>query len=452
MNKKIIFILVLSFIVRLWSLFVGHDLWWDSSVYIGMGKYIFSLGKVGLWEANRPLIWSILLGFFWKIGLDVVLFGKIMVMLSSLGSVFLVYLISKKIFDEKVAVISSLLFSFSATFIRFNNILFTGIVSGFFVLLGIYYFFEKKHFVSGLWLGIAFMARFFHVFFVVIIGLFYLYEFYKKKVDFRGMFRFGVAFLIPVVPFLILNLILYSNIVYPFVLQAWMTRNTGWIFHEVFNFYFIGLFMESFLIIFSILGIYLIIKNKKKNQVFVLLLFLVPFILYLSERHKEMRLLIGILPLLAVLVSQGMVYFSGFFKRYSKFVLSLLVILFVFQAANVVKFDGYNDNLATFYNYIEKTDVEEGIWISNPSMVVYSDKKVSELIYFPLYYSEKINGLSENIDEAELVMFNTCDVFPCPDDDSCNEDHDKLIAAFNQTLDLEFYSNLEGCEYYIFKA
>ena len=27
-----------------------------------MGKYIFSLGKVGLWEPARPIIWPLILG------------------------------------------------------------------------------------------------------------------------------------------------------------------------------------------------------------------------------------------------------------------------------------------------------------------------------------------------------------------------------------------------------
>jgi len=452
MNKKIIVVLVVSFLIRLWSLMVSHDLWWDSSVYIGMGKYIWSLGSAGLWEANRPLVWPFLLGLGWILGLDVVLFGRIIVMLAGLGSIYLIYLIAKKIFDERIALFSALLFSFSATFIRFNNILFTGIVSGLFLLLGIYYFFEKKHFVSGLWLGIAFMMRFFHVFFAIVIGLFYLYEFYKKKVDFRDMFRFGLGCLIFVVPFLVLNLILYGNMIYPFVLQAWMTRNTGWIFHEVFSFYFVNLIFENFLAVFSILGLYVIIKNKKKNQLYILFLFLVPFILYLTERHKEMRLLIGVLPLLSVLVAQGIIYFSSFFKKYGKLVVYILVVLFLFQAVNVVEFDRYDDNLGVFYNYMDDTQVNDGIWISNPSMIVHSDKKTDMLIYFPLYYSKKIKELVDNVDDAKLVMFNSCDVFPCPEDDSCIIDSNDFLDKLNKTLVLKEYRQEGICKHYIFEA
>ncbi len=452
MNKKIIIILVVSFFIRLWSLFIHHDLWWDSSVYIGMGKYIFSFGSVGLWESNRPLVWPLILGFGWRLGLDVILFGRIIVILCGLGSIYLIYLITRKIFDEKIALLSALLFSLSATFIRFNNILFTGIVSGFFVLLGLYYFFEKKHFVSGLWLGIAFMTRFFHVFFIIVLGLFYLYEFFKKKVDFRDIFRFGLSTLVFVIPFIILNLVLYNNIFYPFVLQAWMTRNTGWIFHEAFNFYFVGLFMECFLVIFSLLGLYFVIKDKKKNQIFVLLLFLVPFLLYLFEVHKEMRLLIGVLPLLFVLVAKGIVSFSKLFKKYNNYVVVLLIIGFVFQAVNVIEFDRYDDRLDVFYDKLEDSGVEEGIWISNPSMIVHSDKKASELMYFPLYYSEKIAELVDNINDSQLVMFNTCDVFPCPAEDSCVKDSSNLLEMFNQSISLDYYGEKGNCKYFIFEA
>jgi len=62
------------------------DLWWDSSVYLGMGKYVYSFGEVGLYEGSRPLVWPLILGFFWKLGLDPIFFGRLMVLIFGIGN------------------------------------------------------------------------------------------------------------------------------------------------------------------------------------------------------------------------------------------------------------------------------------------------------------------------------------------------------------------------------
>ena len=93
--KLILGILIIALIARLILFFDYHPIWWDSAVYIGMGKYIFSLGNQGLWEPLRPIIWPIILGFFWKIKLDPLFFGRLLNVFLSLGAVYLTYIISK---------------------------------------------------------------------------------------------------------------------------------------------------------------------------------------------------------------------------------------------------------------------------------------------------------------------------------------------------------------------
>ena len=77
-----------------------------------MGKYIYSFGETGLYEASRPLIWPLLLGFFWKLGLDVIFFGKLMVLLFGAGIIIFTYLIADEIFNKKIALIVAFMLSF----------------------------------------------------------------------------------------------------------------------------------------------------------------------------------------------------------------------------------------------------------------------------------------------------------------------------------------------------
>ena len=100
-NKSILLILLLALLTRILLFFSYHQIWWGSSVYIGMGKYIFSLGKQGLWEPIRPIIWPIILGYFWKLKLNPIFFGRLLIIIMSLVIIYLTFYITKKLYNSK---------------------------------------------------------------------------------------------------------------------------------------------------------------------------------------------------------------------------------------------------------------------------------------------------------------------------------------------------------------
>ena len=449
-HKLFLLIFLLFLIAKIFSLFVAHDIWWDSSVYVGMGKYIYSFGNIGVWEPSRPIIWPLILGLFWKLGLDYIFFGKLLVTLFSLGILLLTYLIAHELFDRKIAVIAALFLSLSSTFFVFGNILHSEIPSTFFVLLGFYFFVKKKYTFSGLFLGIAFMTRFFQIFAVVPLILFLFYLAMKKKESFNVLLYFLLLFIIPVIPYLILNYFLYNNIFYPFLLQSWMSKYTGWVFSQPFYFYFVELVKENVLVLFSIIGLIFIFKKYNAEKISFVLVFLFLFIPYNLIAHKEMRLLMTALPFLYILTSYGIFYFIGFFKKNKNLLLSLLLIIFLILNVPKLRFDKYDNNLDMFYDYVENEKISNGLWISNPAFIAYSENK-AELIYYPLYNSEKIDSLISNIDNAKHVLINTCDLLPCPNSDNiCNQKHDDFINLLKERFDLKFYNKYDSCEYYIF--
>lgn len=448
-HKLFLLIFLLFLIVKVFSLFVAHDIWWDSSVYAGMGKYIYSFGEAGLWEPSRPIIWPLMLGFFWKIGLDYVFFGKLLVVVFSLGILVLTYLIAHELFNKKIAIIAALFLSLSSTFFLFGNVLHSEIPSAFFVLLGFYFFVKKKYNFSGLFLGIAFMTRFFQIFALIPLILLLFYFVIKKKESYESLFYFSMFFLIPIAPYLILNYFLYNNIFYPFLLQLWMSQYTGWIFSQPFYFYFIGLVKENVLVLFSVLALIFIFKKPSFNKISLALIFLFIFIPYNIVAHKEMRLLITALPFLYILTSYGLIYFVGFFNKNRTLLLSLLLIIFLIFNVPKLKFDKYEDNLDIFYNYINNEKIDDGLWISNPAFIAYSNNK-AELIYYPLYNSEKIDSLTANINKAKHILINTCDLLPCPSDDLCINRHNDFVELLKESFSLKSYNEYGSCKYYIF--
>lgn len=449
-HKLFLLIFLLFLITKIVSLFITHDIWWDSSVYLGMGKYIYSFGSVGLWESSRPLVWPLILGLFWKAGLDSIMFGKLLAVFFSLGILILTYIIAHELFNKKIAIVAALFLSLSSTFFLFNNIMHSEIPSAFFALLGFYFFIKKDYNFSGLFLGIAFMTRFFQIFAFIPLVLLLFYLIIKKKESINTILIFFIFFLIPVIPYLILNYFLYNNPIHPFLLQSWMSANTGWVFFQPYYFYFINLVKDNILVPFSILGILFILKEPdfKKRSIAVMFLFI--FIPYNLVAHKEMRLLIPALPFLFILTSYGLFYFISLFKRNKNMLLALLLLVFLIFNVPNLKFDKYEDNLDLFYDYVDNNELS-GLWLSNPAFIAYSNDKADDLIYFPLYNSDKIDELILNMDDAGHILINTCDI-PCPPSDaSCAQKHKEFIDLLEESFTLQSFSEYGHCSHYIFK-
>ncbi|MEK6949693.1 MAG: glycosyltransferase family 39 protein [Nanoarchaeota archaeon] len=429
------------------------DLWWDSSVYLGIGKYIYSLGEEGLYEASRPLVWPLILGFFWKLGLDAIFFGRATVLILGIGTIICTYFIAYELFNKRTALLASFLLAFSPVFFLFSSIMFSEIPSAFFVMLGLYFFIKQKYNFAGLTFGIAFMARFFQIFLIAAIYLFFIHLVYKKKANTKQFFTSMIFFLIPIILFLILNFILFKNPLYPFILQAWMTKFTGWAFHQPISFYFVNSLKENILVMFSILGLFFILNREKGMKLIVPILFLLAFLPYNFHPHKEMRFLIFLLPLLYILTSYGIIKFLEYFGRYEKIAFYLLIIIGILHIAPQLRLNNYDDKLNVFYDFMENKDIKSGLWISNPSFIAYNDAKADELIYYPLYNTEKIKNLKEKINQAKYIMINSCDIMPCPPyEEACAREHEEFIALLIKNFKAELNEKRGNCNYYIFTS
>ena len=90
-KKPLLLVIGVTVLVRIFYLSLQYPLWWDSQVYVAMGKYIFSHGQLGFWESFRPLVHPLLLGALWKMGLNPILVGKGLDVLFSTIAVYLVY-------------------------------------------------------------------------------------------------------------------------------------------------------------------------------------------------------------------------------------------------------------------------------------------------------------------------------------------------------------------------
>jgi len=480
-NKGILFVISISFLVSFLSL--NRNIWWDSAVYIGIGKFLYSFGQSGFLEPSRPLIWPLFLGAAWKIG-SVVVFGKILGLLFGAGCVYLTYLIGKEIFNKKVALVSALFLAFTPVFLFFNAKMLSDVPSLFFILLSIYFFVNKKYFLTGLFAGTAFLTRFLElILFFAIVILFWIYL--RKEKDFlKNLSNIFIGFLLMIVPYLLFNYFMYQNVFYSFDLQLFLTKETGWMYHQPFWFYFVNLFMENVLFVFALFGIALIFKCQKYSAIHygkrnisehaqetpvsderfltkpdykkftILFSFLTFFAFFSFIAHKEVRFILLFLPYLCILSSYGI---FGVFNRIKskKIIFSFFLLLFFvwfLQTAYQVR-DNYDREVGqydVFQNYLGR-EAKGNIWISNPAFAVYSDKKIDELVYYPTFNHDKFVFLRDNLENAEHVLLNTCDLYCEPYNEFCKGDKIELISLLKSDFDEVFYNKENGCEDYIFR-
>lgn len=164
--------------------------------------------------------------------------------LFSLGCLILVYLISKKLFRRSdLALISVILVMFFAPFLNFSIIPYNNIISLFFSLLSVFYFFKiiNPHDINkatsmallSFFVGIVFIVRYpdaliLLISFLAVFGI----KLYKKEVKFERKFLYSIPmFLVPFVFFLVMNyvlsgkLLVFGNINTPTLLFAEEGRN-----------------------------------------------------------------------------------------------------------------------------------------------------------------------------------------------------------------------------------
>ena len=130
-----------------------------------------------------------------------------------------------------------------------------------------------------------------------------------------------------------------------------------------------------------------------------------------------------------------------------------IIAIGIAHIAPQLMLNGYDDKLDAFYDFMENNDIKDGLWISNPSFIVYGNARAEELVYHPLYNANKIDKLQESIDDAKYILINTCDILPCPPyENSCMEKHGDFLRLLKEKFYLHYNEKSGNCEHYIFTS
>ncbi|MDO8480883.1 MAG: phospholipid carrier-dependent glycosyltransferase [Nanoarchaeota archaeon] len=420
MDKKLIAICVVLSAIALATI---GPLWWDGATYIGMGKYLWSGGTSGLWEDSRPLVWPLLLGVIWKMGLPPVESSQGLAFIFALGCVVMTYLIGKKMRNERVGLIAALLVSFTPVFLRFSTRPLSEIPSTFFILLSVYFVLKNKAGLAGLFAGLACMTRFLQLLPALILGIWIVFKRNPEQKKSNGSAlkgvasikysaRFLVCFLLPVIPYLVFNLINYGNALHPFLVQIEMTRLTGWPWHGPWWWYLKELPWENFLLLLSIPATWIAFKKKTDLRLLSVIGF-VSLIVYSLIAQKEQRFLLVFLPFLALLAASAL--------PKNKLSHSLLIGAFLVQSLIVFPLLSPGVAVPDF-----NLPSEGRVWVSSPLVVARVDNPATP-VYYSVFSVEKAWEISA-LNGAPLVI-SECDLLCRPGDSACDIEKEKLFSA-----------------------
>ncbi len=410
-NLLIILIVATSFLIRIMFLLHPPLRGWDETVYLNMGRQLsnnplfYSLTKSG-WNdyiPSKDIIYGwpnvgfrapllpYFLSFFYFIKLN--FFVEIMNPLLGALSIFLIYILSKRMFNQNIGLFSAVLLALMPIHVFYSGLVLTDAFVMFFVLLTFFSFWQgyekndKKYKVLfGLFLALSLLARYTTLWVTPIFLLYFIvrdksFKFLKDK---YLWYSIGVFFVV-LVPWFIYGYKYYGNIlgafIHGFKAASYWGGTQPWYFF----------FKDSWQIT-SIVGImfivslfYIFIKKEFiKKEVYLLLIWFFFFLgMAMFMPHKEDRFIMPIIPVICIVSA----LFIDKLKKYkylvfgSVCIVMLVFLIFSFKNGKEIALNNANACFSNGNQFLASVSMgKDALIITNQSPIVY-------------YYTQKNNHL-----------------------------------------------------------
>ena len=405
-------LIIFLFLLGLFLIKANSLLLWDENIFLGNARSHISLSNFTE-DFKFPLL-EYLIAFVWFFIGESVFSARILSLLLYLLSVFIFYLIMKRIFNnDKKSLLFSIFFAIAPVMLYWSFRVYADILSMVLSLSAVYFLIRYEQskakpifiILTGLFSSMAFLARF-------ALGIFafsvFIYLILRK--DKKGLLLFALSSFIFVLPWLIYNWISYGNILWDLMyyqsgMNLWTTREP--IFKEIVNIC-INL---GFLIVFLIPGIFCFVRRvineikRKKIEIFsfffiYLSLSLVYYTFFINL--KDERYVLIMLPFFLILSFLGLNYLEkriSLFNRKLRIICSIFIVLLLFSSA--IFFINFSIN--KFYNTSE-CQKENALfysmnYIKNNSLLSEEDTFISN--YWP-YYAYYFNARGYAIWDSNL--------------------------------------------------
>ncbi len=393
---------------------------WDEAVYLGMGKYIYSLGGSGLWEILRPPALPLITGLIWKLQLPHVLISEIITVAFGAGSIAMCYLISNKLFNKRVAVLAAALLAASPLFFLYSSYVLTEVPSLFFVLATIYFFINKRYYLCGASAALAMLFKFPNgLVLAAIAAAVIIPRLISQKSQLWPLIKISAAFFLVSLPFLVFNYVFYrpftSNpfdaIFRPFILGAWHQSNPAKAITDPllnYSFYAIEVFKQHFVFVLAIVAAFLFWKRKWFSDSGKLLLasYFVIYAAYFTYiQNKDERFLILFLPAICIFAAASFFEVLKFSRsinlkpaRSLALVAVITLLLLSFAVAIYKDYHFYSWRPSSepavaseLYKSVSTLGIKGAVLTSEPVFAAYSNNR------FFTYYFTSFQGIPQEL-------------------------------------------------------
>jgi len=356
------------------------------------------------------------------------------------------YLIAKKLFDEKHAIISALLLALTPVFFFYSDFVLTDHVSTLLIMLTLFFLIRERYVLGGVFAGLAFWFKFTNILFVLALSAFIIYKVAtdifknKKKIGdkkIESIYKYISCIAIIMVfiaAYFLSNYLLYNAhfssidaILRPYLDASAYSNNpyqnltftnlSGFIYYIGYYLYQIifsttyGFFAYIFFVIYMLE--YRRIANDgmraEWHQV-ILTVFLIYLLYFSIIPYKNERFAVNMLPLMAIYASYGLIrtleYFSSKKRSTSRsiyqVIIGVLMATFVILSINgIAQFYKWNDVKSepnySIERYFDSRNITGPILTNYPQLTVYSDER-----YVAAYDILNKNGLFVNDWEKDM--------------------------------------------------
>jgi 4-amino-4-deoxy-L-arabinose transferase-like glycosyltransferase len=428
-------------IIRCIYFFLPDVVAWDASVYIGMGRFISSMGSTGVWEFFRPPFLPLLFSLGGLLHIDTILWAQLLTLSASVGSLALVYIIGERL-RVRTGIWALVCLGISPLLLMFAAIPMTESFGVFFSLCVLELFLSKKNKIwLGLFVGILFLLRFPYGLLFPLIGLALLYTEYQGSAPLKRMvlkaLGYGVGFSILVVPYLLLNKVLYGGFFLPFTIGQSMIQGFTWLYAHSGDFYWHILFVETPVFLLAIYALVVVRKKDFSREQKGTIALLVMWILFVSlyfglQQHKEARYILPVFPPLALLAGIG---FSYLFEKVHMVNACALCVFLILATLGHLPQAPMSKNesveLSKFYSYLSPYRGEIVISAS-PVVTAYTGVSI-----IPAYNSWEEFGTvySHERQGADFLLINSCELHVCMpgNEKQCKEVEDQVLSTIERT-------------------
>ena len=422
-------ILAISIVVLVPVSFTNQGYFWDEGAYISSALALSGKENYNIFTDRYPLI-SYVTAFGFVLGADLVTINIIPALIA-IGSVCMIYLLGSLLFDRKTGFLAALFTTFSWYFWGVAANILSDTISLLFFITCIYFFmrfFKTKSkinaVISGISLGIAFMARSQTMLAIPIIFLFITFIWILEKRDYKknlvGLIILTFMSLVVIYLETVFTWFDFEHIPAAITLSSSpvdfdiISNITKWIPKTVYYFSFVPVILVLY---------YIILTVKKTDENFLLLLIglfatTLPFVLFTN--WTESRFLLLAVPFIFIMAAKSIFIIK---EKYSwkifYLVLAIALLSLVIKPSstgietgwdNLQRINKPNTEFIELCNIVKQNSNEnETIGVTSmahPAINIHCERKIE---YADLKNPERLKNLSIIIDITENRVENITD-------------------------------------------